>query len=243
MTTFSDGLFQFGGQPVGPILIPPGANCVFVHSGRGNDGNTGLDALKPLATADAAVGKCLAGQGDTIVCLPGHAENLAGATSFVCDVAGIQIIGLGEGNLLPTFTTTAAAGTISITAANVAAAAGSTVADGTAGEAVTQGQTLYKHTDGKLYKALADTAAHAAAVGIALNAASANQPVRYLTAGGINPGAAVVVGTIYGVTDTAGGIGAISERSTADYITILGIATTTSNINVVINKSGVAVPA
>ena len=115
---------------------------------------------------------------------------------------------------------------------------GAETAQGIAGEAVTAGMTLYKHTDGKLYKALADTALHAACVGVALNGGAASQPIVYLTSGGLNPGVAVTVGEIYGVTDTAGGISLISERGSADFITTLGIATTTSRINVNIDKSG-----
>jgi len=132
---------------------------------------------------------------------------------------------------------------LTITAANVVKYDGARTTIGTAGETITAGQTLYrKAEDGKLYKADASTAAKATCVGIALNDAAANQPVVYLTAGGINPGATVVVGTIYGVTDTGGGIGPISEREAGDYISILGVATTTSRINVVLSISGVAIP-
>lgn len=118
MTTFSDMLYHLGGAPV-DMTVPPGAKAFYVHSGTGSDGNTGETPDAPLATADYAVGKLRASRGDTIICLPGHAENLATATALVLDVAGIRLIGLGEGNLIPTFSTTAAAGTISVTAANV----------------------------------------------------------------------------------------------------------------------------
>jgi hypothetical protein len=43
------------------------------------------------------------------------------------------------------------------------------------------------------------------------------------------------------VTDTPGGIGLTSERGAADFKTILGVAVTTSRINVDINASGVAI--
>jgi len=131
-----------------------------------------------------------------------------------------------------------------ITPANVLAYGGAPTKDGVAGETLTAGQTLYrKAADGKLYKAAATSAALAAAVGVALNGGAAGQPVKYCEGGGLNPGATVAVGTIYGVTDTAGGIGPVSERAAADFITILGIGITASRINLAINASGVAIPA
>jgi len=130
-----------------------------------------------------------------------------------------------------------------ITPANVLTYSGAQTESGTAGEAVTAGETLYRHTDGNLYRADCSTAAKARAVGIALNSAAAGQPVAYAKAGGLNPGATVAVGTIYGVTDTAGGIGPVSDRATGDYITILGVGTTASRIELAINRSEVATAA
>ena len=132
---------------------------------------------------------------------------------------------------------------LTITPADVARYSGARSVHGIAGETIAAGQTLFLHTDRKVYKADASTAAKAAAVGVALNGASADQPVTYLAGGGLDPGAAVAVGTVYGVTDTAGGIGAVSERAAEDFITILGVAVTTSRINVAILRSGVAIPA
>jgi len=130
-----------------------------------------------------------------------------------------------------------------VTPANVSAYDGADVVHGTpAGEAITAGQTIYQQSDGKLYKADASTAPKAAAKGIALNGGAAGQPVSYAKGGGVNPGAVVAIGTAYGVTDTAGGIGPIGDRGAGDFITLLGVATTTSRIDVSINKSGVAIP-
>ena len=126
-------------------------------------------------------------------------------------------------------------------AASVVKYTGASTDTVTAGEAVTQGMTVYQHTDGKMYKALCDTAAHAACVGVSLNSASAGQPLEILKGGGLNPGVAVVVGVVYGVTDTAGGISDVVDRGATDYLTILGVATTTSRINVAINASGAVI--
>lgn len=92
----------------------------FVHSGTGDDtANDGTNPDAPLATIDAAIGSCTASKGDVIYVLPGHAENVTTATGINCDVAGIKIIGLGHGNLKPTVSFTAAAGSITVGAANV----------------------------------------------------------------------------------------------------------------------------
>ena len=133
---------------------------------------------------------------------------------------------------------------LTVTPANVLPYSGARIQTGRAGETITAGQALYlKDADGKLYKADDTAAAKAAAVGIALNGGAAGQPISYLEAGGLNPGATVGVGVVYGVTDNPGGIGAISERAVGDYITILGVGVTTSRIDLAINASGVHVPA
>lgn len=131
---------------------------------------------------------------------------------------------------------------ISPVAANVVKYDGAEIAQGTAGETVTQGMTVYKKAaDGLLWKADCTSAAEALIVGVSLNSALAGQPITYLKSGGLNPGAAVVVGTTYGVTDTGGGISDIADRGADDFITLLGIATTTSRIEVDINASGIAI--
>lgn len=73
----------------------------------------------PFATLDYAIGQCTASNGDVIYVMPGHAEDLTAADSIDVDVAGIKIIGLGWGALKPTFSTTAAAGSFKVDAANV----------------------------------------------------------------------------------------------------------------------------
>ena len=127
-------------------------------------------------------------------------------------------------------------------AADVMAASAATTADGVAGEAITAGQVLYNSAS-KAMKADDTTAAKAAAAGIALNNAALDQPIKYITRGGIDLGCLLVVGTVYGVSDTAGGICPIADLGSADFVTILGIATTTSNLELDIKRSGVAIPA
>lgn len=85
----------------------------------GSDQNKGtFDS--PFATLDYAIGQCTAGRGDIIYIKPGHAESVASATAINFDVAGIAIIGLGNGSSRPTFTfTTANTATIPVSANNI----------------------------------------------------------------------------------------------------------------------------
>lgn len=131
---------------------------------------------------------------------------------------------------------------LSITAANVVKGAVSTTRAGTAGAAITAGDALYT-LDGKLVLANTATAATAMCVGIALNDAAAGQPVVYLAAGKIDPGATVAIGTYYVLSATAGNICPIADLVSTDYVTGIGFGTAADEITVAINASGVAVPA
>jgi hypothetical protein len=91
----------------------------YVSSVSGSANYAGITPATPLATIDAAIGKCIASRGDVIVILPSHAEDIASAVSLVCDIAGVTIIGLGKGTMRPKLTFTAAAGSIVVSAANV----------------------------------------------------------------------------------------------------------------------------
>lgn len=93
----------------------------WVHATTGTDGaGYGYNPDQPVATLDYAIGKCTANKGDTIYLMPGHAENIGSATACAIDVAGVRIVGLGQGSLRPTLTiTTATTATIAISAANV----------------------------------------------------------------------------------------------------------------------------
>jgi hypothetical protein len=93
----------------------------FVHSGTGTDAaGYGRNPDAPVATIDYAIGLCTANKGDRIYVMPGHAETISAAAGIDCDVAGISIIGLGNGTNRPTVTAgTANTVDIDIDAANV----------------------------------------------------------------------------------------------------------------------------
>jgi len=93
----------------------------YVDSGVATGGDSsGSSWTNAITTIDAAIGECTASRGDIIYVAPGHAETVASATGLVCDIAGVSIIGIGNGSLIPTISLgTATAAKISVTAANV----------------------------------------------------------------------------------------------------------------------------
>jgi len=119
--------------------------------------------------------------------------------------------------------------------------------EGIAGETITAGQVLYKSSaDQKLYKAEAnDTLAKAAVVGVALNGASAGQPVDYvnkdkeLALGS----ATLVVGTVYVLSATAGAICPVDDLVTTDRVTVIGVGVAANKIHLAIAATVAEIPA
>lgn len=138
----SDLVALYGVQAIASLphdRITSDGNIFFVDSGNSktldaDNGIAGQSWAAPFATLNYAISMCTASQGDIILLAARHAETLndLGTASsdhetdeVVCDVAGINIIGLGVGLHRPTFTcgttathTEVTAG-INVTAANV----------------------------------------------------------------------------------------------------------------------------
>lgn len=130
-----------------------------------------------------------------------------------------------------------------ITAANVVAGGSSVTVDGTAGAAITAGQVVYRDaTTGRYLLADCDSATAAARspAGIALNGAATGQPVEVLTKGAVTIGATLTAGVAYYLSPIAGGICPVADLLTGDYPTIIGIARSTTVLDVLIHESGVA---
>jgi hypothetical protein len=72
-----------------------------------------------FTTLNAALAACRSGNGDAVMVLPGHTENISSADQMSNLVAGTQIIGCGFGTTRPTFTWTAATSTFLLDVANV----------------------------------------------------------------------------------------------------------------------------
>lgn len=101
-----------------PVLNTYGGDVYWVDSGTGSDGNKGTFD-QPFSTIDYAIGRCTASNGDIILVKAGHAETVSAAGGIDCDVEGISIIGLGNGDNRPRITFSAAGSDIDIDAENV----------------------------------------------------------------------------------------------------------------------------
>lgn len=130
---------------------------------------------------------------------------------------------------------------ISVTAASVVPDANAVIVyNGVAGATITAGQTLYIDAadSNKLKLADADAAGKTSPAGIALNGASAGQPVAYLTEGLLTFNAVLTAGLLYVLSDTAGGIMPAADLEAGDTGVFLGIATSTTVLNVKIIAGG-----
>lgn len=119
-TNFPDGVSSFGVPILGSAGgLPSTGNFWFVDSGHANRGDTaahGSRADRPFATLGYAITRATADNGDTILVMPGHAQTLTAAVAV--NVAGLKIIGLGEGDSRPQFTVNFAGDGLNVTAAN-----------------------------------------------------------------------------------------------------------------------------
>src|SRR5688572_9887314 len=112
-------------QPGGVYTIAgidevPG-NVFFVSStaaGASNASTHGTNPDTPFATLAYAYSSDRVAAGDVVYVMPGHVETIGAAGAITADIAGVTVIGLGEGALRPTFNFTTTDGTILITAAS-----------------------------------------------------------------------------------------------------------------------------
>jgi hypothetical protein len=101
------GLFygkQRGSLPFIQDVHTRTGNVFFVMVGGTDTVGHGLHPDDPFNTIDFAVGQCTANQGDVIYVMPNHTETISAAAGIDLDVAGITVIGLGEGANRPTIT-------------------------------------------------------------------------------------------------------------------------------------------
>lgn len=135
---------------------------------------------------------------------------------------------------------------LTITAANVLKGANSTPKYGTAGEALTAGEVVYKDASDSYKLKKADNNASvltADGVGITLNGGGTGQPIAYIDLDDdFTPGATLAVNTAYVLSGTAGKICPIADLTTGMYGVFLFWAKTTTKAKVNVWKSGVATP-
>jgi hypothetical protein len=129
---------------------------------------------------------------------------------------------------------------LTITAANVAVGSQSTRLQVVqVGEAVTQGQPLYRDSTTDLHlKADANVDTKIQVAGIALTPAAGNGFVVMATGGLVNLGATLTIGTIYVLSDTVGGIMPSADLGSGDNVVILGAARTTALLSLAIQITG-----
>ena len=84
-----------------------------------SNGNSGT-FYEPFSTIDYAIGQCEANNNNIVFVREGYTQTLTAASAITCDVAGIYIVGLGQGSNRPTLTFgTSIAASVLISAANV----------------------------------------------------------------------------------------------------------------------------
>lgn len=129
---------------------------------------------------------------------------------------------------------------LSITASAVLKGANAQFQTGLAGATITAGQTVYLDAADSTYK-LADanlSAAAATVVAIALNSASAGQPVSVLQEDDdFTTGGTMVTGTVYVLSATAGGINPAADLAAGWYPSVVFIAkSTTKAVMKIVNQ-------
>lgn len=118
-----------------------------------------------------------------------------------------------------------------ITAANIKKGTGAQTRKGTSGTSITAGQTVYEDASDSNKIKLADanaSSATAALKGVALHAALADQPIEYQIGGQLNMGAILTAGLVYVVSANAGGIAPSADLAAGWRTSIVGVAKSTS---------------
>ena len=102
MTTVADGLYQYGGVPVGGMFTP--GRAIFVRPSTGSDGNNGKAPNKAVKTLAKALSLATANKGDVVYMI---AEgNSASATTDYQSTGldwnkdGVHLIGIGADPLI-----------------------------------------------------------------------------------------------------------------------------------------------
>lgn len=102
------------------LYLFPGVvgNLFYVSSVTGSSSGPGVTPENAFATIAQAVDAATANNGDVIVLMHDHAENI-GASGLALSKAGLDIVGMGRGSKKPTLTWTATNSVLTISAANV----------------------------------------------------------------------------------------------------------------------------
>lgn len=103
------------------LILPPGARvAAYVRSTGLQTGDDAFLSTNLCSTLAQGLARVRSGLGDFVVCLPGHTESVADATTISnALVAGAKVIGVGVGTSTPTFNFTATTSQIAVSVNNV----------------------------------------------------------------------------------------------------------------------------
>jgi len=121
---------------------------------------------------------------------------------------------------------------VTLTAAKVVAGSGAIVVEGTAGETIAQGKAVCLNASNKYVLADCTNKDLDAAAGFALTASIDGGPIKVLTGGNMTTAEELTPGTVY-VLSVAGLIAPLADWLVdTDYLTVMGVATSKSNLKV-----------
>jgi len=110
------GLPVISGLPVKSLFKQP----IFVDSSTGASDNDGKNPDHPVDSISNAFKKDRVAANGLIIVLPGHSEDVTAANGILCDIAGVHVLGLGEGSARSTINFTTVVGAdIQVDAANI----------------------------------------------------------------------------------------------------------------------------
>ena len=126
------------------------------------------------------------------------------------------------------------------TPSSVVATAGYKGREVLAGATIVAGNVVYEDGTNGLKLAKGDAVSTAGVAGIALNGGGDGQPILICTSGVINVGATMTLGEHYALSaGVAGKIGPVSDLASTNSPTTLGVAITTTTIQLAVNISGI----
>lgn len=130
---------------------------------------------------------------------------------------------------------------ISITASAIIPQAGAVLKNVVCAEAVGAGDIIAEDANGLAIKGDADDTAKREVLGMAINTThAAGQTVTYVKRGPVAMGAVLTRGLFYCLSDNAGKLRPSADQGTGDGTSMVGIATSTTVLDISIKNSGVA---
>ena len=132
---------------------------------------------------------------------------------------------------------------LSVTAANCVPGADARIGYGVAGETIAAGKAIYLASATNkwmLADANSGTAEARDAKAIALSGSSNNQPIAYQNGGTLTLGATMTAGLVYYLSDTPGGICPVADVGAGEYVEVIGVATSTTVMSLILAYSGVS---